>query len=512
MNKTITKTKIHFIMKSKIIALAILTSFSIGCGNSNQGEHEHSSGGAAAISHTIWTDKTELFVEFLPLVVGKQSSFAAHFSEMEHFKAIGEGSVTVRLSKNGKGISNTVDAPSSPGIFRPSIKPETAGSFTLVFEINTPGFSDTIAIDDVEVYADEASAIAANSEEQEDKNIISFLKEQAWKIDFATAPARRDTIYEIITAGGEIMPSQGDEIIVTALTSGIVIFNTAKTNIGNEVNAGELLFTIGGGGISDDNIEAKFQKAKSSYEQAKANYDRKSQLYDAKAISKTEFEEAKLSYELAQTEYNNLAAGYGKDGKRVSAPTGGFIKNIYKTAGEYATAGEPLATIAKNKKLTLKADVAQKHFGKLKEISTANFITTNDNRAYSINQFNGKLLSYGKNVSEESPLIPVYFEIDNQGELLPGSFIEVFIKAKPLANALVIPSSALLEDYGNYSVYVQTEGESFEKREVEIGISDGLSIQLLSGVTEGEHVVTVGIYQIKMASMSDQMPAHGHVH
>lgn len=499
-------------MKTTITTLAILTSLAIGCGNSKQDGHGHPHGSAATISHTVWTDKTELFVEFLPLVVGKLSSFAAHFSEMEHFKAIEEGSLTVRLIKNGKGITHTVDAPSSPGIFRPSVTPEAAGIYTLVFEITTPAFADTIVIDSVEVYADEASAIAANLAGEEDANAISFLKEQAWKIDFANAPVIRDTIYEIIKAGGEIMPSRGDEIIVTAKTGGIVIFNISKTNIGNAVNAGDLLFTIGGGGLSEDNIEAKFLKAKAKHDQAKANYDRKSQLYEAKAISKTEFEKAKLTYELTKTEYNKLAAGYGKGGKRITAPASGFIKNLFKTEGEYVRAGEPLATIAKNKKLTLKADVAQKHFEKLKHITTANFITANNNKAYSIEQFNGKLLSYGKSVSHKNPLIPVYFEIDNKGELLPGSFIEVFIKTKPLAPSLLIPLSALLEDYGNYSVYVQTQGESFEKREVEIGISDGRSIQILSGVAEGERVVTTGAYQIKMASMSDQMPAHGHVH
>jgi membrane fusion protein, heavy metal efflux system len=61
-------------------------------------------------------------------------------------------------------------------------------------------------------------------------------------------------------------------------------------------------------------------------------------------------------------------------------------------------------------------------------------------------------------------------------------------------------------------VYVQTAGESFEKREVKLGASDAAQVQLLSGVQEGERVVTKGAYQIKLATLSGTMPAHGHEH
>ena len=51
-------------------------------------------------------------------------------------------------------------------------------------------------------------------------------------------------------------------------------------------------------------------------------------------------------------------------------------------------------------------------------------------------------------------------------------------------------------------MYVQTEGESFQKREVKLGASDGINVQLLSGVNEGERVVTEGIYQLRSTQPS----------
>jgi len=115
-------------------------------------------------------------------------------------------------------------------------------------------------------------------------------------------------------------------------------------------------------------------------------------------------------------------------------------------------------------------------------------------------------------VSHEHPKIPVYFEVDNTGELLAGSFIEVWIKMNPKSTALRISETALLENFGTYSVIVQTGGESFEKRDVEIGVSDGIYVEIISGLKEGERVVTEGAYQVKMASMSGALPEHGHSH
>jgi cobalt-zinc-cadmium efflux system membrane fusion protein len=264
--------------------------------------------------------------------------------------------------------------------------------------------------------------------------------------------------------------------------------------------------------MADHNIETQFKKAKASYDQSKAEFERKKKLYESKAIAKAEFEKATRSYELARSEYNNLASNYGSGGKQVKARSRGFLKTILVTEGQYVKVGDPLAIIAQNRKLTLQADVPQTEYAKMKDITSANFKASNSDVAHSIEDFNGKLLSYGKSVSREEPFIPVQFEIDNQGDVLPGSYIDMYIKTQTHGAALVVPVSALIESVGNYSVFVQTEGESFEKRDITTGVDDGQMVEVLSGLIEGEMVVTKGAYQVKMASMSSTVPAHGHAH
>ncbi|MBK9017291.1 MAG: hypothetical protein IPM82_26345 [Saprospiraceae bacterium] len=65
------------------------------------------------LAFTVYTDKTELFVEFKPLVVGQESRFAAHFTALgDLFKAIGEG-LTLTLTGNGGTIHHRQQARSA---------------------------------------------------------------------------------------------------------------------------------------------------------------------------------------------------------------------------------------------------------------------------------------------------------------------------------------------------------------------------------------------------------------
>lgn len=502
-------------VKINYIFFLMLLGFLPQCRESNGHDHDpvdhHDHETVSEVqSYTIWTDKSELFVEFEPLVVGEVTTFIAHFTEMNHFKPVMQGSVTVSLIKDSDGIRQTVDAPASPGIFKPALKPVESGVHNLLFEITTPNYSDEIIINGVEVFNDIDEAYAKVSAPEENANKITFLKEQAWKMEFANAEVEKDTVFNIIKTGGEILPALGDEQMIVATANGVLIYTQKDLTIGADINQDQSLFIISGGGISENNVQTEFIKAKSNYDLAKSNYERKKELYETKAVAKPEYEEALLNFQLAESQYNNLASNYSKGGKSVNAPVKGYIKNLIKGEGEFVSVGEPVAIITQNEKLTLRADVNQLDYGLLSNDMSANF--TFNNSIYKLSDFDGSLLSYGKAVNSSNGKIPVYFELNNTGNLLPGSFIEVFIKTQAKNNGVLIPVEALLEEYGQYSVIVQSTGESFEERNIQIGVSDGEKVEVVSGLKEGERVVTKGAYQIKMAAMSGQVPAHGHSH
>lgn len=381
----------------------------------------------------------------------------------------------------------------------------------MVFDIRNKDYTDQIVIDNVTVYADEKYAIASQTEEPKG-NQISYLKEQAWKVEFANMAVTAQSFSEIIKTTGEILPAQGDEMVVTANTNGIVTFSGNKAVVGTSVRAGEMLFAISGKNLTDGNSETRFTQAKVAYDKAKADFDRAQELVKDNIVSQRDFLEIKARFETEQANYNNLSRNYQSGGQKVVSPISGFVKNVLVTEGQYVSVGQPIASISQNRSLVLKAEVSQKYFSKLPLISSANFKTAYDNKTYSIESLNGKLLSYGKSNDANTLFIPVTFSFDNKGEVVPGSLVDVYLKLQPFDGAIVIPVSALIEEQGVFYAYVQTAGESFVKRELKLGGSDGINIQVLAGLNEGERVVTKGAYQIKLATVSGAIPLHGHAH
>ncbi len=491
---------------SAIIVIAILVS----CKSKTQ-EHGHEHG-LEPLAYTLYSDKSELFVEFKPLVVGNVSKFTTHLTVLgPQFLPLIQGSVTVSLILNDKGIKQTSAAPAVPGIYRLSLQPVLAGTGKLIFDIVTSTFIDQIIIDNVKVYPDEKTAMDDQPEESGSGD-ITYLKEQAWKVEFANTSVIKQPFNDVIKTSGQIISAPGDEILVTAKAHGVVIFSGNKTIVGSAVASGTNLFTVEGGDFAQGNLDATFKEAKANYEKAKASWQRASELLKDKIVSQKEFEQSKADYENAQAIYNSFAKNYSAKGQAVQAGISGYIKNIFVSEGQMVEAGTPLATISKNKRLLLQANVSQKYFNRLANISTANFKTTESDSVYSTTQLNGKVVSYGKSAAVNAPFLPIVFEIDNSGTIIPGSVAEVYLKSSSIPSALVIPVTSLIEEQGNFYVYVQMEGESFQKREVKTGAGDGVNIQLLSGVLEGERVVTKGAYQIKLTQASGTMPAHGHEH
>jgi membrane fusion protein, heavy metal efflux system len=465
-----------------------------------------------SLAYTLYTDKSELFVEFKPLIVGQTSKFAAHLTLLgENFLPYTEGTVTVSFIQDGKGIKNTANAPSSPGIFRLALQPVKEGMGRLVFDIQAKGFNDRFIIDSIQVYKDEKMAITAQPTESGSSD-ISYLKEQAWKVEFANSPVIKETIYDVVKATGEILSAPGDEVTIAAKSNGIVKF-IGKSNVtGSAIRAGQVMFSITGGEIAFENIDAAKQSARAELSIAKSEFTRASELIKDKLITQGEFQAAKLRYDQAQIVLNNLGRNYNAGGKRLSSPINGFIKSIMVSEGQFVSAGQPLATVTKNQRLVLRADVSLKDADRISTIEEANFTIIQNRMTYNTKNLNAKLLSIGKTTSDNSPYIPVHFQMDSRPGMLPGSFAEIYLKTVPLYNALVIPVSALVEEQGIFYVYVQTEGESFQKRELKLGANDGKKVQVLSGLTEGERVVTKGGYQIKLAQASGILPAHGHEH
>tara|TARA_R110000796_G_scaffold96719_1_gene203156 strand:- start:611312 stop:612796 length:1485 start_codon:yes stop_codon:yes gene_type:complete len=492
--------------KYLILALALFLS---ACGQDPVDSSVANAVETPAVSNTIWTSKTELFVEYPVLVVDKTSRFAAHFTVLDKHQPVREGSVTVSLIKGGTGIRHAVEAPSSPGIFSPALQPKEAGDYQLIFDLKTPAYSDRIVVGNVKAYATLEDAIEDAG--IEDDSGISFLKEQAWKMDFQTAPVIEKEIYQSISTSGIWKVAPSDYQTLVAPSNGRVSFKLENLNEGIQVKKGQVLMTVSGTGLTTNNLSTEIQKAKAEFEQSSSAFERKKSLYESKIVPKAELEQAEQAYLVTKANYETLSAGYVAGAKQVTAPFDGFVKSVQVANGGFTEQGTALLTVTSHKSSLLEIKVNPSYNAQLQQIQDI-WYQPSEGVWSSLKANGGKILSVGKEVEADQPLISVFAEVNEGIEMPEGSFTEAQLTVGIPSRGVVVPVSCLIEDYGNYSVIVQVSGESFERRNVSLGKRNGEEVEITKGLVAGEVVVTKGAYHVKMASMSGQAPAHGHAH
>ncbi len=508
---TIKKMKYFFVFISLLVMSCQSMEEPHGHPHDAQGGHNVAGDGVPRVDATIWTDKTELFVEYPALVVGQTSRFAAHVTILDKHRPVVEGTVTVSLIKNGKGIRQTIEAPSSPGIFNPALRPKEVGIHQLVFDIKTPLYDEKIVVGNVPVFATSEEAAEATGHENEVSGKINFLKEQAWKIEFQTTPVVHGEIYNVIHTSGVWKAAPGSFRSIVANTSGVVSFSIDNLTDGTMVKKGQLLMTIGSKGLTSNNLQTEIENAKANYEHAKSEYDRKEQLYQSKIVPKADFEHAENAYRVAKSNYETLKSGYSSGSKQILAPFGGFIKSISIGNGSFVEEGADLIAIGTDQSHLLETHVSPSYAEKLQNIHNI-WYQPKAGEWSNMMDSGGFIQSISKEVDHEKPMLNIYAKIHEKIAMPVGSFTEVHIAYGKLEQSLLVPENALLEDFGSFSVIAQLSGETFERRPVKTGKRNGEFVEILSGLKANEFVVSKGAYQVKMASMSGQVPAHGHAH
>ena len=162
-------------------------------------------------------------------------------------------------------------------------------------------------------------------------------------------------------------------------------------------------------------------------------------------------------------------------------------------------------------RLVLSVGVPEAYVGRLRDVSGAWFRLPHAANALDVPQ--EALQSIATELDPDSRTLAVRFALDNlRGELFAGQRAVAHLLVDAPRLVVAVPEAAIIDDAGVDVVYVQTGGESFERRVVQTGIRDGDFVELLGGVAPGEWIVTVGAYTVRLASMATESMGHGHAH
>lgn len=334
---------------------------------------------------------------------------------------------------------------------------------------------------------------------------ISLSHAAAERFGVTTETVKPAKFHDVLKVSGYIAPSTTGEAVVVAPTSGIITF-AGGIERGSKVSSGAIIATVKSSGVSGGDPN---QAAKATYEAAKRELDRLKPLYEEKLVTASDYNAALRAYEEAKASYSaNASAG------RISSPISGVITSIDAGQGQYVETGEMIATVSSSSKLTLRADVPEKYYSRLSSINDATVRLPYSETVLTIGQMNGKRIASDGSARASIPgYIPVYFTFDNDGSVLPGSNVEVYLKGQEIDDVISVPISALSEQQGEMFVFVRLDEDCYRKVQVKTGRNDGECIEILSGLKAGDNVVTKGTTTVRIAESSGVVPeGHSHNH
>ena len=500
----------------------------VGCGAAPELPPTAPVGEAPPESVTRWSSRTELFMEYAALRDGSTSRFAIHLTDLASFEPLREGRITVELD-HGAGPPErfSADGPSRPGIFGVDVTPARQGRPALTIRIQSAALEDSHRLGPTAVIAPDAplqpappAEPAAGTEE------VTYLKEQQWTLEFATALVAVSSVRRSIRLPAIVEPTSGGRLAVLAPVSGRLAPAAPLPALGELVEAGSKLCAIAPLLPRWDDrtaLQLAIDESELAIESARRERLRAERLLAAGAIPARRLEAARNREGLA-TARNRAATermalfesarrgeirGRPQNLFEVRSHIEGVVTALAVKNDARVTEGDVLLQISAIDPVHVTGRVPESRASVLRDALGAEIELHGSETGMRV----GRLVSKGMLVDPATRTIGITYLADNRARRLAiGQSVHLRVFAAASFDALAVPSAALVADGGRTVVYVQTAGESFERRAVIAGERRGSETQITAGLQEGERIVTSGAYLLHLASLSTEATAHGHVH
>ncbi len=343
---------------------------------------------------------------------------------------------------------------------------------------------------------------------------ISVPKETQFLLEILTARARVRQLEARLVAPGKVIPRTDRYAQVSTPVPGIVSAAAGGVPlVGQRVKKGQVLATVQQSlsaseatGLSTEHIQAEAEatRAQASLEQARKDLARLESLQGV--VAEKDVQQAALAVSTAEQELNRARAarevlagarqGQGTARFSLTAPIDGVLVEARATVGEQVDPSRPLFTVLDASVLWVEARVFENDVARV-EAATGALVSS---QAYEDRHFPARPYHVGQVVDESTRSVRVIFELDNKdGRLRPGMFVDVAIGAGGREQVLAVPESSVVQEEGRAFVFVHTAPESFERREVVLGVRDGEWRAVRRGLQEGERVVVRGASTLQAA-------------
>jgi membrane fusion protein (multidrug efflux system) len=307
-----------------------------------------------------------------------------------------------------------------------------------------------------------------------------------------TAIVKNDSWDSFLTAVGSLEAVQG--VVVTAELKGKVVHIAFEP--GSMVKAGDLLVQ------QDTSVEsAQLRAAEAEVALAKINFERTKKLVANKTVSQSDFDNADAQYKQAVAQADNIRAVIGK--KTIRAPFAGRLGIRQVNLGQTLNEGDEIVSLQSLDPIYVNFLLPQQRLAQVHS-GLAIRLTTD---AFPEQVISGKITAINPQVDAATRNIRIQATVENPAELLrPGMYVNVSVVFPDRIEVLTIPATSVLyAPYGD-SVFVvekkkndtnEPSGLVLNQKFVRLGESRGDYVSVMSGLKQGETVVSTGVFKLR---------------
>jgi len=349
-----------------------------------------------------------------------------------------------------------------------------------------------------------------------------FSSAESKKLSLQTSAAEIKDVSTFITATGTIEPIT--KVEVSTQVSGII--EKVYVDYNDHVKKGQVIAQIDKTNLISTlkNAEATLNSSKTEVDYQQKNYDRTKALSDKKLVSETDLETAKYNLDNAKTTYQKAKLAYeiaqqNLGYSTIHSPIDGVVLSIDIEEGQTVAASlsaPTMFTIAKDlTRMQVEANVDEADIGQVKTGQSVTFTVD----AFPDDKFKGTVSQIRLDPTTSSSVVTYTVIVDapNPGyKLMPGMTASISVTTSDAGNTLTIPAAAanftpdqqfsnkfaelmpggkinktgVTASSENEKIIWVKEGNNITQRKVTVGLTDATQIQVLSGLKQGEEVVT----------------------
>lgn len=350
---------------------------------------------------------------------------------------------------------------------------------------------------------------------------VTLPAEESARIGLVVQPASRSDFRTYREFPGIVRPNQHNMAEITTLVRGRVV--EVYGDLGQEVKANAPLAILYSSELGL--AQSAHLKAQAKLHLAEQAYNRAKFLLQEQVIGEAEAQRRHAELLSIQAEAHEaqdrlkLLGMNDEEFRRLEttrkirsvvpivAPFAGRIIGRKLTRGEVVETTENLFIIADLSQVWVLANIPEKDIPFVHSIHATGG-TQADVRinAYPGESFKGTITYVGDVLDPSTRTMQLRLELPNgDGRLKPEMFATVRLYSEPQPDRLSVPEVALQRDQGKTFVFVQRTATEYELREVQVGESNGTHISIVTGLTEGEPVVTEGAFVLKSELFKKQV-------